>query len=172
MFCFCNAFVWIPPHSQWFCMRRVESIHHSLPLPPVSFAVKSGSIVFTSAGATHSELSAAMTKCNPPRRGIKHVCFVSSSDLETIPPPSPPLIARVNITDFYFPLFTFYYRVVYIFSPPPSSCRWSSLSLCIFVNNLFFFHNWKCKYSKEEKLSLLLMFVDALSLSFLVEIVT
>lgn len=32
-------------------------------------------------------------------------------------PHSPSLIARVNITDFYFPLFTFYYRVVYISSP-------------------------------------------------------
>lgn len=150
-------------------MRRVESIHHSLPLPPVSFAVKSRSIVLISAGATHSELSAAMTKCGPPAEESN----MSASSLppisEAIPPHSPSLIARVNITDFYFPLFTFYYRVVYIFSPPPSSCRWSSLSLCIFVNNLFFFHNWKCKYSKEEKLSLLLMFVDALSLSFLVE---
>lgn len=31
-----------------------------------------------------------------------------------LPPHSPSLIARVNITDFYFPLFTFYYRAVYI----------------------------------------------------------
>lgn len=148
---------WIPPHStcsHWFHTRRVESILHSFPLKFLSqlllssWSCRSPAATFcflcckesnqhvwlTLRGVSHSELSDFLwlwTGVEEAAPGERNQTWLNlRSHLFPPPPHTPSLIARVNITDFYFPLFTFYYRVVYISFP--SSCRWSSLSLCIF----------------------------------------
>lgn len=161
-----------PPHSahlHWFYTRRVESISHS-----AFFAAKSPTSMFDLLRRVHHTQS-CQTLCGYEKvwrqpRGIRHGWFFSSYNLRShfVPPPSLSFSCRTcKYHWFLFFLFLLFITELFISYPPPlPSCWWSSLILCIFVNKFLFFHKSKCKYCKGKKISLLLMFVDDLSLSF------
>lgn len=87
---------------------------------------------------------------------------------EAIFPPRHSPVSSSRTCKYHWFLFSSFYFLLqsclYLISP--SSCQWSSLSLCIFVNKFLFFTIQNVNTAKKKKISLLLMFVDDLSLSF------
>lgn len=167
-------------HSRWFYTRRVESIFHSLSHSsrlllgfrlltsqsrgrlPTTFCflcckrVQPACLIKSAWCVTLRavRLSVAMKKCEkaPPSYGRNQtrLIFLFSNFRSHFSPHSPVSFYYRTCKYHWFLFSSFYYRVVYISFP--SSCQWSSLSLCILCKYISFFTIQNVNTAKKKNL--------------------